>query len=69
LQIIFLASNVIQVRLYDEGVINNIDKERLMALFTPYGLKIRFDEAVLEKVIRPLKKYTDFNDLLMDVDN
>jgi hypothetical protein len=39
-----------------------------MSLFTPHGLKIRYDEYALEKVIEPLKKSTDFNDLLMDVE-
>jgi hypothetical protein len=39
-----------------------------MALFTPHGLKIRFDEEALEKVIVPLKRSTDFNDLLLDIE-
>jgi hypothetical protein len=39
-----------------------------MALFTPHGLKIRYDEYALEKVIGPLKRATDFNDLLMDIE-
>ena len=39
-----------------------------MALFTPHGLKIRYDEYALEKVIGPLKMATDFNDLLMDIE-
>ncbi len=39
-----------------------------MALFTPHGLKIRYDEYALEKVIAPLKKATDFNDLLMNIE-
>jgi hypothetical protein len=40
----------------------------LMPLFTPDGLKIRFDNEALEKVIEPLKISTDFNDLLMDIE-
>ncbi len=39
-----------------------------MALFTPHGLKIRFDDEALEKVIEPLKISTDFNNLLMDIE-
>ena len=39
-----------------------------MPLFTPHGLKIRFDNEALEKVIEPLKISTDFNDLLMDIE-
>jgi len=38
-----------------------------MPIFTPHGLKIRYDERALEKVIGPLKKATDFNDLLIDI--
>jgi hypothetical protein len=39
-----------------------------MAIFTPHGLKIRFDEEALEKVIEPLKRPMDFNDLLLDIE-
>jgi hypothetical protein len=39
-----------------------------MALYTPHGLKIRYDEHALEKVIGPLKTAIDFNDLLMDIE-
>lgn len=39
-----------------------------MALFTPHGLKIRFDEEALEKVIVPLTRSTDFNNLLLDIE-
>lgn len=39
-----------------------------MAIFTPNGLKIRFNEEALEKVIRPLKMTIDFNDLLLDIE-
>lgn len=39
-----------------------------MPIFTPHGLKIRFDEEALEKVIGPLKMTIDFNDLLLDIE-
>jgi len=39
-----------------------------MAIFTPHGLKIRFDEEALEKVLDPLKLTIDFNDLLLDIE-
>lgn len=39
-----------------------------MAIFTPHGLKIRFDEEALEKVIGPLNMAIDFNDLLLDIE-
>lgn len=39
-----------------------------MPIFTPHGLKIRFNEEALEKVIEPLKTETNFNDLLLDVE-
>jgi hypothetical protein len=39
-----------------------------MALFTPHGLKIRYDEHALEKVIGLLKMRIDFNDLLLDIE-
>lgn len=39
-----------------------------MALFTPHGLKIRFNEEALEKVIAPLTRSTDFNNLLLDIE-
>lgn len=39
-----------------------------MAIFTPHGLKIRFDEEALEKVMGPLNMTIDFNDLLLDIE-
>jgi branched-subunit amino acid transport protein len=39
-----------------------------MAFFTPHGLKIRFDEESLENAIGSLKRSSDFNDLLMDIE-
>ena len=39
-----------------------------MPIFTPHGLKIRFDEEALEKVMGPLKMTIDFNDLLLDIE-
>jgi hypothetical protein len=40
----------------------------LMPIFTPHGLKIRYDEYAIEKVIGQLKMSIDFNDLLMDIE-
>jgi tetrahydromethanopterin S-methyltransferase subunit C len=39
-----------------------------MPIFTPHGLKIRFDEEALEKVMGPLNMTIDFNDLLLDIE-
>jgi hypothetical protein len=39
-----------------------------MPIFTPHGLKIRYDEYALEKVIGLLKIRIDFNDLLLDIE-
>jgi hypothetical protein len=39
-----------------------------MGMFTPHGLKIRYDEHALERVIGPLKIATDFTDLLIDIE-
>lgn len=39
-----------------------------MPLFTPHGLKIRFDEESLERVIAPLKRVTGFHDMLLDIE-
>jgi len=39
-----------------------------MPIFTPHGLKIRFEEQTLNKVIAPLAESIDFNDLLIDIE-
>jgi len=39
-----------------------------MSFFTPHDLKIRLDEESLEKVISPLKRMIDFDDLLIDIE-
>ncbi len=39
-----------------------------MPIFTPHGLKIRFDEQALEKVIKPLNMTRAFKDLLLNIE-